>query len=97
MPDTKLSNIPTQITYTQLSRIYATNSTPASAYINPQQELEQRIYEPASEPEIVTGTPNELTIDLNSARQGIFEPRLSSSTYTINVDFDFWVVKILIY
>jgi hypothetical protein len=46
------------------------------------------IYEPASEPEIVTGTPNELTLDLNNEKQAIFEPRLSTGTQAINLDFD---------
>lgn len=48
---------------------------------------EPLIYEPTTEPSIVTGTPNTLTLDLNNARQAIFEPRLSSGTRSINVDF----------
>lgn len=47
---------------------------------------EPLIHEPSTEPAIVSGTPNTLTFDLNSARQAIFEPRLSVGTHGINVD-----------
>lgn len=45
-------------------------------------------YEPLAEPVIVTGTPNTLTIDMQSNKNALFEPRLSSGTRSINVDFD---------
>lgn len=54
---------------------------------------ENIIYIPSSEPEIVTGTPNELTIDMDSVRQSMFEPRLSTGTRSINVDFDLTITN----
>lgn len=51
------------------------------------------IYEPTTEPVIVTGTPNELTISLNNSQQSAFEPRLSTGTQAINVDFDLLITN----
>jgi len=53
----------------------------------------EEIYEPTTEPAVVTGTPNELTLNLNNAKQAIFEPRLSVGTYTINIDFDVLLIN----
>ena len=49
---------------------------------------EEVIERPSTQPAVVTGTPNTLTIDLNSRKQGLFEPRLSVGTLSINLDFD---------
>lgn len=44
------------------------------------------IYRPTTEPEIVTGTPDTLTLDIAGYNQAMFEPNLSSSVRSINVD-----------
>lgn len=44
-------------------------------------------FRPVTEPVIVLGTPNTLTVDLNKNPQSIIEPRLSSGTRSINVSF----------
>jgi hypothetical protein len=51
-------------------------------------------YEPTIDPSIILGTPNELTIDLNGAINGNFEPRLSVGTRSINVDFDLLLTNV---
>jgi len=43
---------------------------------------------PATQPVISSGTPNTLTLNCNSKKAARFEPRLSSGTRSINVDFD---------
>lgn len=54
-----------------------------------QSTREEVIERPEIQPVIVTGSPNILTIDLNNRKQGLFEPRLSVGTLSINIDFDF--------
>jgi hypothetical protein len=50
-------------------------------------EKEEVTERPSTQPVIVTGTPNTLTLDCNSRKAARFEPRLDSGTRTINVDF----------
>jgi hypothetical protein len=50
------------------------------------------IYRPTN-PNIVLGSPNELLIDLGNASEAIVEPRTSSGTRAISVDFDMLFVN----
>ena len=50
--------------------------------------FEPIILRPATQPAIVLGTPNYLTLDLQYSLQAVFEPRLDTGNYTINVDFE---------
>lgn len=45
------------------------------------------IHRPASEPIIVTGTPNTLPIDFQNSYEAIIEPKKTSGSRTIDVDF----------
>ena len=66
-----------------------TDATNKNRYIDFQDLMKDlRIYEPSTEPNVVTGTPNTLTLNMDSYRQAMFEPRLSVATRTINVNFD---------
>ncbi len=55
----------------------------------PSETLEEIIQRPSTQPAIVTGTPNILTIDLNDRKQGLFEPRKSVEILGIDIDFNY--------
>ena len=50
---------------------------------------ESGIFTPVVEPTITLGSPNTLILDCENSQQCKFEPRLSTGTLTINVDFTF--------
>ena len=86
----KLSGITNKITnfLTSGQKLYAIDGTPEEAYIDLLELVQYlQIYIPATEPAIVTGTPNTLTLSCNDQQSAKFEPRLSVGTYSINVDF----------
>ncbi len=83
----KLSALLSEIlTYSTITRMYAIDGV-GGDYIDPRKIFEQLIYEPATEPQIVAGSPNTVTLDMNGAKIARFEPQLNGSTYSINVNF----------